>query len=302
MSVVKREGAPTRPTGPISDAAATLTGAAREAAGRHGTRAYNAVDIVADRIDLAAVEADDLYQRISGRQHTFASWALVLLSWLSLGTSLWLLFWEPASQRWLDGVRYADWALCGLLALSICWRWLRFRIGRRYLRARLWEIPALVPLAIPGWTEAHWVMWLVLLARIARMVDRTDNYFGDKIVELAIEHFSDPIVDAVRKPITVAVLDEVIDVIKTGTYAANVRAALDENRAELEAMILELLKQDHATGKLRLVPFHDDIVNTISDTVLRLVEGALDDPRTSELISDVIRNSAEQLRQGVRAR
>ncbi|MGZ4476342.1 MAG: ion transporter [Nocardioides sp.] len=302
MSATRRDGAPAAPTGPISGAAAGVTGAARNLADRAGVAAYNAVDVVADRVDLASIQADDLYLRIAGKQRSFASWFLVLLTWLLLATNLWLLFWDPASTRWHDGVRYADWGLSGLLALTICWRWLRFRIGRRYLRSRLWEIPALVPLAVPGLTEAHWVLSLVLVCRVVRVIDRTDNYLGDQITAVLVTHFSNPIVEAIKKPITVAVLDEVIDVIKTGTYAANVKAALDENRAELESMVLDLVRNDPTTGKLRYVPFHDEIVQMTANTVLRIVDGALDDPRTTELISDVIRNSAAQLRQAVRAK
>ena len=279
-----------------------MTNAARDLADRAGVTAYNAVDVVADRVDLASIQADDLYLKIAGKQKTFVSWFLVFLTWLLLGTNLWLLFWEPGSAGWHDGVRYADWGLSAFLALSICWRWLRFRIGRRYLKSRLWEIPALIPLAVPHFSEAHWVMWLVLLCRFVRVVDRTDNYFGDAILSALVTHFADPIVDAIKRPITVAVLDEVIDVIQTGTYASNVKAALDENHAELESMVLDLVRNDPTAGKLRYVPFHDEIVQMTANTVLRIVDGALDDPRTTELISDVIRNSATQLRHAVRAK
>ena len=209
---------------------------------------------------------------------------------------------SAGSSDWYDRVRYADWILSGFLALTICWRWLRFRSGRRYLRSRLWEVPALIPLAVPGLTEAHWLLWLVLLCRFVRVIDRTDNYLGDQITALLVTHFSDPIVEAIKRPITVAVLDEVIDVIETGTYAANVRSALEENRAELEAMVLDLVRNDPTTGKLRYVPFHDEIVQMSANTVLRILDGALDDPRTTELIRDVIRHSADQLRQAVRTK
>jgi hypothetical protein len=265
-------------TTPISDATARVTEVARH----------------------LAEEADELYARISGRQHTLTSWFLVFLCWVSLALNVWLLLFEPHTRSWHDGLRDADWGVSGFLALSICWRWLRFRIGRRYLREHWWEVPALVPVAVPHATEWHWVMWLVLAARVVRVVDRTDNYFGDKIVEALIKHFADPIVDVIKRPITIAVMDEVIAVIQEGTYAANVRAALDENHTELEAMVHDLVMKDPTTSKLRLLPFHDDLVKLVADTVLRIVDGALDDPRTTELISDVIRNSATQLRHAIR--
>jgi len=247
-------------------------------------------------------EFDELMAYISGRRRTFTDWFLVALTWVSLGTNGWLLFAEPRGRDWHDALQLIDVAVTSLLGLSICWRWLRFRIGWVYLRRHWWEVPALIPVTAAGADGHHWLLWVVLLARIVRTVDRTDNVVGDRITAALVQHFMDPIVDAVRRPITVAVLDEVIAVIETGTYAANVRAALDENRIELEAMVLDLVRRDPTTGKLRYVPFHDEIVQMVADTVLRIVDGALDDPRTTELISDVIRNSAAQLRQAVRRR
>jgi voltage-gated potassium channel len=259
---------------------------------------------VARTMTLHATEvagrADELIAYIRGARRSVTDWALVGLTWLALVTNVWLLFLEPHRHAWREGVQIADTAIAALLLLAICWRWLRFRIGRIYLTRRPWEIPALFPFLVPTVGEWHWVLWIVLLCRVARMVDRTDNVVGDRITAALVEHFSGPIVEAIKRPITVAVLDEVIDVIKEGTYAANLKAALDENRAELEAMVLDLVRQDQTTGKLRYLPFHDDIVRLVADTVLRITDGALSDPRTTELISDVIRNSADQLRHALR--
>ncbi|WGL51115.1 ion transporter [Nocardioides sp. BP30] len=223
-------------------------------------------------------------------------WALVILSWVSLAAGIVLLLSSPS---WLQ---YADAIGCALFLLAICWRWLRFRIGWRYLRRHWWEVIALVPLLPLVPDGPLWLGVLVAVARFARAADRTDNVFGDRITAQTINHFSNPIIETIKRPITVAVLDEVIDVIQAGTYAANVKAALDENRTELEAMVLDLVRNDPTTGKLRYVPFHDEIVQMTADTVLRIVDGALEDPRTTELIGDIIRNSATQLRQAVRSK
>lgn len=247
-------------------------------------------------------ELEELMAYISGRRRTFTDWLLVALTWVALATNVWLLFFDPHRRDWHHDLEVADLVATTWLGLAICWRWLRFRIGRVYLREHWWEVPALFPLIVPGAGDDHRVLWVVLLARIVRTIDRTDNVFGDRITAVLVRHFADPIVDAIRRPITVAVLDEVIAVIETGTYAANVKAALDENRIELEAMVLDLVRRDPTTGKLRYVPFHDEIVQMVADTVLRIVDGALEDPRTTELISDVIRNSAAQLRHAVRTR
>jgi len=228
---------------------------------------------------------------------TLLDWLLVLLSWLSAGLAGWLLIWPPSGDRH-EQLLWADGAISAFFALTICVRWLRFRIGWRYLRKHWWEAVALVPYVVfGGWS---FVGWVVLAARVVRVVDRTDNVFGDRITAQLVRHFSEPIVNAIKRPITIAVLDEVIDVIKTGDYATNLSHALDENRLELESLVLDLLKEDRTTGKLKYVPFHDDIVKIASDAVFRIVQGALDDPRVHELIADVIRNSATQLQQSVR--
>ncbi|WP_460846569.1 ion transporter [Nocardioides ultimimeridianus] len=229
-----------------------------------------------------------------------ADWTLVILTWASVVTNGWLLFLPPRHHDLHHGVLVADLVICVLLALAICWRWLRFRAGRRLLRKQWWEVIALFPFIVPTVGEWKAVLLAVLVARLVRTVDRTDNVLGDRVTADLVRHFSDPIVTAIKRPITIAVLDEVVDVIRAGTYAANVRSALDENRAELEQLVLELVRNDQATGKLRRLPFHDDLVTMIADTVLRLVNGALDDPRTTELISDVIAHSADQLRVAVR--
>jgi voltage-gated potassium channel len=223
-------------------------------------------------------------------------WVLVVAAWVSFVTGIVLLAWSPSS------LEYADAILSALFLVAICWRWLRFRIGWRYLRRHWWEVIALVPLLSPVADGPLWLGIVIAVARFARAADRTDNVFGDRITVQTINHFSGPIIDTIKRPITIAVLDEVIDVVQEGTYAANVKAALAENRAEVEAMVLELVRNDPTTGKLRYVPFHDEIVQMTADTVLRIIDGALDDPRTTELISDIIRNSATQLRQAVRSK
>ena len=254
--------------------------------------------------DVASA-ADDLWDKLSGNRRTAMNFLLVGLCWVSLIPNAWLIVHTPHHTALHHAILNADLGIEIALGAAICWRWLRFRVGRRYLRKRLWEIPALFPFIIP--VVGHWqiVLWLVLLARLARVVDRTDSYFGDKIMVALIEHFTEPIVDAIKRPITIAVMDEVIDVLRVGTYALNVRDALEENHAEIEQMILDLVYSDPTTKKLKYVPFHDDIVKLTCDTVLRIVDGALVDPRTTEIIEDAIRNSAEQIRtalhSGVRA-
>jgi hypothetical protein len=109
------------------------------------------------------------------------------------------------------------------------------------------------------------------------------------------------VVNAVKRPVTIAVLEEVADVLRAGRYTRNIAAALEENRAELDAMILELIKNDPQLGRVRYLPFHEDIIRGIANASFRIVFQVLADPRIDELIGDVLRENVRQMRAAVRA-
>src|SRR5690606_14201398 len=80
-----------------------------------------------------------------------------------------------------------------------------------------------------------------------------------------------------------------------------IAAALEENRAEVDQMIVDLIKNDPQTGKLRYIPFHDDIIRLVADTVYRMLRQLLDDPRTDELVADMLRENLDQINDAVRS-
>ena len=117
-----------------------------------------------------------------------------------------------------------------------------------------------------------------------------------------INRTSDRVVETVKRPITIAVLDEVASVLETGHYTRNIAAALRENREEIKQMVSEKIKQDPAAGRISLIPFHDRIIDQAAETTLRVILDVLADPRTDELVSDMLRDNITQIRQAVRER
>ncbi|MDO7867165.1 ion transporter [Nocardioides jiangxiensis] len=265
------------------------------------TPRHHAQDVFFDAV-MPALPPEAQHAAAELRKVGLRDWVMSLASVASLGLIVWFGFWRPESGSVRQAAYLADAAISVLFALRLLARLARYGRTSRFWATGWWELIALVPLVTPWAGTAALPLVVIGLARTTRAIDTGDNVVGDAVTVFLIDHFSAPIVDAIKRPITVAVLDEVIDVIQTGTYAANVRDALDENRIELEQMVHDLLMADPTAGKLKYVPFHDEIVGLVSDTVLRIVEGALEDPRTTELISDVIRNSADQLRDAVRAK
>ena len=142
----------------------------------------------------------------------------------------------------------------------------------------------------------------IVLAVIAGLLGRWFWRRGLRVplVVRLINRASGQVIDLIKQPLTVAVLDEVADVLRTGHYTRNVAAALRENHAQIKDMIAEKIKQDPTTGQIRLLPFHDRIISEISDTTLRVLLEVLTDPRMDELVSDVLRDNINQIRQAVR--
>jgi hypothetical protein len=143
---------------------------------------------------------------------------------------------------------------------------------------------------------------VIVLAIIASLVGRWFWRRGKRepLVVRLINHASGQVIDLIKEPITVAVLDEVADVLRTGQYTRNIASALRENREQIKAMIAEKIKEDPTTRHIALVPFHDRLLREAAETTLRVVLEVLVDPRTDELVSDVLRDNLTQIRNAVR--
>ena len=142
----------------------------------------------------------------------------------------------------------------------------------------------------------------IVLAILAGIVARWFWRRGMRapLVVRLINRASAQVIDLIKQPLTVAVLDEVADVLRTGHYTRNVASALRENHDELTAMIAEKIKQDPTTGRVRYLPFHDQLISEVSQTTMRALLEVLADPRMDELVSDVLRDNIDQIRQAVK--
>ncbi|GAA1477666.1 hypothetical protein GCM10009623_21120 [Nocardioides aestuarii] len=122
-----------------------------------------------------------------------------------------------------------------------------------------------------------------------------------KVVERA-SGLSEKALTLVKRPLTIVVLDEVAAVLQAGHYTRNISDALKENHDELKALVAEKVKQDPSVRLIGRLPGYDTIVSQVSETTLRVLIEMLDDPRTDELISDLLRNNIEQIKEAVRER
>lgn len=117
-----------------------------------------------------------------------------------------------------------------------------------------------------------------------------------------INAFRDRLVGLVKRPITIMVLDEVTDVIRTGHYTRNIADALEENRRELAALVTDKIRHEKNLRIVGHLPGYNTIVSEVAETTLRVVIDMLGDPRMDELVADLLRNNIEQIRIAVRER
>jgi hypothetical protein len=161
-------------------------------------------------------------------------------------------------------------------------------------------------LALPHYKTSTWVLLivaaLVLLSVAAAFVGRALIRRGmrEPFVVRFINRMSERVVTIIKRPITIAVLDEVADVLRAGHYTQNVASALHENHQEIKAMLSEKVRADPAAARsIGLLPFHDRLIDEITEATLRVVFEVLSDPRTDELVSDILRDNINQIREAV---
>lgn len=228
----------------------------------------------------------------SGR---LSDWVLFALALLSIAMLAWQNFWHVEGEQ-LFWIRAIDYGVCAIFAAEFFLHWRQDGWTLRYLGRNWYAFLGMIPVSHSLLHHHPWIRLLLTLARVARAVDRI---LGEGFVMRLLTRIKDLAIGAVSGAITVAVLNEVANVLVKGTYTRNISQALAENETELRAMVLEKLRNDPQTGKLRWLPYHDAIVDSVITAVLRVTEGILNDPRTDELVADMLRENIAQLRLAV---
>jgi voltage-gated potassium channel len=218
---------------------------------------------------------------------SFAVLSVALLGYLVL---------SPPPREAAMWIFYADCAVCAVFVLDFLWRWRKRRWTKRFLARNWYELFAMLPVAHPALVTHRFVIVVLLLVRAGRAADRA---VGEQFTYRLVDKLSDPIVRAIKKPVTIAVLDEVVKVLETGNYPENLAKSLEANKAELRAIITEKVAEDPQLGKLKRVPFHGEIVGAVVDTSFRVLLEVLLDPRLDDFFSAVVRDNREQIRRAV---
>ncbi|AXI02806.1 ion transporter [Aquirhabdus parva] len=224
-------------------------------------------------------------------------WILFLLAMISLGLLIWQNF-AHVSQFELMIIRLTDYSVCSIFAAEFFWRWLKDGWTLKYLGRNWYAILGMIPISNSIMHPYPWLRALLILARFGRAIDRI---LGEGFTYRLVNRLKNTVVNAISGLVTIAVLDRVADVLVKGTYTDNIARALAEDEGLLRAMVLEKLKSDPQTGRLSWLPYHDEIVESVINAVLRVTESILKDSRTDALVSNMLRVNVEQLRAAIDA-
>ncbi|MFC4376764.1 ion transporter [Nocardia halotolerans] len=222
---------------------------------------------------------------------------MLILAIVSVVLVGWITFF-PVSGSTYRAIVVVDWSICAIFLTEFVWRWRRAGWPWSFPFVYWYEVLGMIPVTSPLFRGFRLLRIVVILIRLGRVADRA---LGERVTAKVVNRFVGTIVDVIKRPMTVAILDEVSNVLRAGHYTQNIAAALEENHAEVDQLIMDLIKNDPQTGKLRYVPFHDDIIRLVADTVYRMLRQLLDDPRTDELVADMLRENLDQINAAVRA-
>jgi voltage-gated potassium channel len=223
-------------------------------------------------------------------------WILFALAIISLGLLLWQNFFH-VSHEVLMVIRMTDYTVCVIFAAEFFLRWHENDWTLRYLGRNWYAVLGMIPISASIMHPHPWLRGLLILARFGRAIDRI---LGEGFTFRLVDRIQSRVVNAVSGVVTIAMLDRVADVLTKGTYTENIARALAKDEGVLRQMVLEKLKSDPQTGRLSWLPYHDEIAQNVIGAVLRVAESILNDPRTDELVADMLRVNLDQLRSAIK--
>lgn len=231
----------------------------------------------------------------------FIDWAMLALAFVSVVILSWATFTDVPDDI-LYWIIIGDFVVCGIFLVEFLFRWREAGWPLNFPLRRWYEVLGMIPVADPalrGLRLLRVVRVIILLSRLGRAADRA---LGEEFVYRLVRRFSNIIIGVIKRPITIAVIGEVADVLKKGHYTQNVARALEQNHQMLVDTILDQVAADSRTAYLQRLPFYRDIARVSADTSLSVVLQILQDPRTDELVADILRENLDQIREAIHER
>ncbi len=231
-----------------------------------------------------------------------------ITDWIMLGLALGsiaLLVWEMTSDLSPDqqqAVFRIDLAIIAVFAVEFSIRWAKSDNPKQFPFRNWYEILGMIPVshpAIRSFRLLRFIRIIVILSRFGRAADRA---FGEEFTYRVVRRFKRTIADAISGIVTLRVLDETAAVMGKGRYCSNLADALDEYGDDMVHIAVEKVKEDPDLGRIRHLPFFDDVVEGTSRIGQRVVIDMLRDERMDALVTKIIMQNVQQIQDAVRSK
>jgi voltage-gated potassium channel len=210
--------------------------------------------------------------------------------------------WGPVTPEQSRQIRLADYVIIAIFAVEFAFRWAKDDHPRTFVLRYWYELLGMIPVAHPairGFRLFRIIRIAVLLSRFGRAADRA---FGEEVTYRLLRRFKGLIVDTVSGAVTLRVLEETAQVLEKGTYAQNLADALEARGDEMLELAVEKVKADPEVGRVRHLPFFEDLVATSGRVSQRIAIDLLRDDRMEAILRDIIRANVAQIQAAVKAK
>lgn len=228
-------------------------------------------------------------------------WFMLVLAVLSVAMLAYETWGNPSAEQ-TQQILLADYVIIGIFVIEFLLRWARNDWKASFVGRNWYEVLGMIPVAHPairGFRLFRIIRIVVILSRFGRAADRA---FGDEFTYRLVGRFKNVIAEAVSGVVTARVLDETMNVMMKGQYMENMANAIEEHGEEMLDIAVEKVANDPQVGRVRNIPFFDDIVRTSSRVTQRIMIDLLRDDRMEELTRKIIAQNVEQIKASIAAK
>ncbi len=230
---------------------------------------------------------------------TPTDWLMLGLAILSVGLIAYETWGNPTPEQRRQ-IILADYAIIAIFATEYLLRLARADNKKAFVARNWYDLLGMVPVSHPavrGFRLFRVIRIVVILSRFGRAADRA---FGEEFTYRLIRRFKGIIVDTISGAITLRVLDETASVMAKGAYTHNLADALEQHGDEMLEIIVEKVGDDPRVGRVRRMPFFDDVVALASKVTQRVMIDLLRDPRMDAIVKQIIAQNIDQIQAAVR--
>lgn len=225
---------------------------------------------------------------------TAIDWLMLALALVSVAAIAYETWGDPTPQQSRQ-IIIGDYVIIGIFAIEFALRWAKDDKPKTFVWRNWYDLLGMIPVSHPavrGFRLFRIVRIVVLLSRFARAADRA---LGQEFVFRMVGRFKSVFVDAISGAVTIQVMKETENILMKGRYANNLADAIEQRGDEILEIVVEKVSADPEVGRIRHMPFFEEIIGTSSKVTQRIMIDLLRDDRMGDLIREMIQQNTRQI-------